>query len=294
MQKSPSSCIVSSPLEKETLKGCGKKKTKNKKQDETRRQQPGNGPGCSRHCYFFPHFGAKEENYFKTRFHIVSASLVSSWLQNVLPCCCNRAVGCPRDNSKTAFSRRFPIKSWIKKGGTWASLTSLSLRAKKPSVCVLTDTLAKSGRGTLAFTWPVFWSASTTLFLVSRKMRAAPCSTQTQSQFVCQVPSHFLFCWHVSLIYSCLTSSRLITKKLSIFLKCAKNDQSDFNENISPACSEPACGGCNKALPCRWPCWSCWPRQLAGPSLPRRCWASGTWGSCRFPGSLLWRAGSRW
>lgn len=53
-------------------------------------------------------------------------------------------------------------------------LTSLSLRAKKPSACVLTDTLARSGSGTLAFTWPVFWSARTTLFFVSKKIRAVP------------------------------------------------------------------------------------------------------------------------
>lgn len=60
-------------------------------------------------------------------------------------------------------------------------LTSLSLRAKKPSFCVLTDTLARSGRGTLAFTWPVFWSASTTPFLVSRKIRAVPCKQEPES-----------------------------------------------------------------------------------------------------------------
>lgn len=53
-------------------------------------------------------------------------------------------------------------------------LTSFSLRAKKPSLCVLTDTLARSGRGTLAFTWPVFESARKTFFLVSRKIRAVP------------------------------------------------------------------------------------------------------------------------
>lgn len=53
-------------------------------------------------------------------------------------------------------------------------LTSLSFRAKKPSLCVLTDTLARSGRGTLAFTWPVLESARTTFFLVSRKIRAVP------------------------------------------------------------------------------------------------------------------------
>lgn len=39
---------------------------------------------------------------------------------------------------------------------------------------MLTDTLARSGSGTLAFTWQVFWSARTTLFLVSRKIRAVP------------------------------------------------------------------------------------------------------------------------
>lgn len=53
-------------------------------------------------------------------------------------------------------------------------LTSLSFKAKKPSACVLTDTLARSGSGTLAFTWQVFWSARTTLFLVSKKIRAVP------------------------------------------------------------------------------------------------------------------------
>lgn len=53
-------------------------------------------------------------------------------------------------------------------------LTSLSFKAKKPSACVLTDTLARSGNGTLAFTWQVFWSARTTLFFVSKKIRAAP------------------------------------------------------------------------------------------------------------------------
>lgn len=96
-----------------------------------------------------------------------------------------------RNNPKTAFRRRFPRKSWIKLD-TLVSLTSLSLRAKKPSVCVLTDTLARSGSGTLAFTWPVFWSASTTLFFVSRKMRAAPCNTHTHtnSQFTpCRLSS---------------------------------------------------------------------------------------------------------
>lgn len=54
-------------------------------------------------------------------------------------------------------------------------LTSLSLRAKKPSVCVLVDTLARSVRGTLAFSCPVFWSARTTFFLVNRKSRGDPC-----------------------------------------------------------------------------------------------------------------------
>lgn len=54
----------------------------------------------------------------------------------------------------------------------------MSLRAKKPSLCVLTDTLARSGRGTLVFTWPVFWSARTTFFLVSRKIRAVPCKPE--------------------------------------------------------------------------------------------------------------------
>lgn len=62
-------------------------------------------------------------------------------------------------------------------------LTSLSLRAKKPSLCVLTDTLARSGRGTLAFTWPVFESARTTFFLVSRKIRAVPFGKREQRPF---------------------------------------------------------------------------------------------------------------
>lgn len=64
---------------------------------------------------------------------------------------------------------------------TWnhiKQLTSLSLRAKKPSACVLTDTLARSGSGTLAFNWPVFWSARTTAFLVSKKIRAVPCKSE--------------------------------------------------------------------------------------------------------------------
>lgn len=39
---------------------------------------------------------------------------------------------------------------------------------------MLTETLARSGSGTLAFTWQVFWSARTTLFLVSKKIRAVP------------------------------------------------------------------------------------------------------------------------
>lgn len=59
-------------------------------------------------------------------------------------------------------------------------LTSLSLRAKKPSACVLTETLARSGSGTLAFTWPVFWSARKTLFFVSKKIRAVPFKSEKQ------------------------------------------------------------------------------------------------------------------
>lgn len=69
--------------------------------------------------------------------------------------------------------------------GIWENcsflLTSLSFKAKKPSAWVLTDTLARSGSGTLAFTWQVFWSARTTLFLVSKKIRAVPFQTREES-----------------------------------------------------------------------------------------------------------------
>lgn len=73
----------------------------------------------------------------------------------------------------------------------WAfSLTSLSLSAKKPSFCVLTDTLARSGRATLAFTWPVFWSASSTFFFVSSRMRLAPCRQHATRRYAC-IPIEF-------------------------------------------------------------------------------------------------------
>lgn len=65
------------------------------------------------------------------------------------------------------------------------SITSLSLRAKKPSLWVLTDTLARSGSGTLAFTWPVFWSARTKLLLVSRKSLGDPCN-KDRLGLICQ------------------------------------------------------------------------------------------------------------
>lgn len=46
------------------------------------------------------------------------------------------------------------------------------------------------------------------------------------------------------------------------------------------------------SAPCHWLCWFCWPHQPAEPSHQQHCWVSDTWGFCRSPGSLLWRADS--